>query len=319
MQSVIFRSSQLALTCFIVFGASQVRCQPDECKAAQTSPGDLSLGISLKNGQTVFREGEIIPLSAEYTANTSKKYLLNNRGYDRSGRLSGMEEFCLTPVIDVDPLEDYYSNPWGFFGGGLFSEQDPADQPFSVELQINEWLSLPPGHYHLSIVGNRVSMKVRGTESSTEGKAIPLRSNAVDFEVTSADPEWQAAQLTAAIRILDSPALAKDEREHAARVLRFLDSEGSTRELARRYWSGSEEFGWEFKLGLYGSPFRSVAIEAMKAALVDASHPITREFASTLVELEMLSDPKLRFHIDETKSPAEATKAREAYEKEWLC
>ena len=316
-QSVVYLSCQLALACFIVFGAIQARCQPDECKAAQTSPGDLSLRISLKNGQTVFRDGEIIPLSAEYTANTSKKYLLNNRTYDRSGRLSGMEEFCLTPVIDVDPLEDYYSNPWGFFGGGLFSEQDPADQPYSVELHINEWLSLPPGNYHLSIVGNRVSMKVKDTKFPTEGEAIPLRSNAVDFEVTPADPEWQAAQLSAAVRILDTPTLAKDEREHAARVLRFLDSEGSTRELARRYWSGSEEFGWEFKLGLYGSPFRSVAIDAMKTALADASHPITREFASTLVELEMLSDPKLRLHIDESMSPAEATKAREVYGKDF--
>jgi len=316
VQSAIFHSSQLVLACLIVFGASQVRCQPDACKGAQTSPADLSLSISLKNGQTGFREGEIIPLIAVYTANTSKKYLLNNRSYDRSGRLSGMEEFCLTPVSSVDPLEDYYSNPWGFFGGGLFSEQDPADAPYSVELQINEWLSLPPGHYHLSIVGNRVSMKVKNAEFPTGGEAIPLRSNALDFEVTSADPEWQAAQLSAAVRILDTPALAKDEREHAARVLRFLDSEGSTRELARRYRSGSEEFGWEFRLGLYSSPFRSVAIEAMKAALADASHPITREFANALVELEMLSDPKLRLHLDETMSPAEASKAREAYQKE---
>jgi hypothetical protein len=112
----MFRSSQLVLACFIVFGSSQVRCQPDVCKAAETSPADLSLSISLKNGQTAFREGEIIPLIAVYTANASKKYLLNNRSYDRSGRLSGMEEFCLTPVSSVDPLEDYYSNPWGFFG-----------------------------------------------------------------------------------------------------------------------------------------------------------------------------------------------------------
>jgi hypothetical protein len=316
-RSIGYLSKQLILACLIASGASQGYCQPDQCKANQANSGDLSLRISLKGGQTVFREGEIIPLIAEYTANTSKKYLLNNRGYDRSGRLSGMEEFCLTPITGVDPLEDYYSNPWGFFGGGLFSEQDPAENPYSVELQINEWLTLPPGHYHLTIVGNRVSMEVKNTKFPTGGEAIPLRSNAVDFEITSADPEWQAAQLSAAGRILDTPALTKAEREHAARVLRFLNSERSTRELARRYWSGSEEFGWEFKLGLYGSPFRSVAIEAMKAALADASHPITREFASTLVELEMLSDPKLRLPIDKTMSPAEATKAREAYDKEF--
>jgi hypothetical protein len=303
--------------CAVSLAAAKAGCQSDPCKGTQTGPGDLSLHLSLKNGQTTFREGEIIPLVAEYSATTSKKYVLDNRNYDRSGRLSGMEVFCLAPNSGTDPLIDYFSQLGGIFGGGAFSMEDPGDKPHTVELQMNEWLSLPPGQYHLSIVGNRVGLRLKGTEYPTGGEVVPLRSNAVDFEVTSADSPWQSAQLAAAVQTLDTPDVAKEDRRQAARVLRFLDSEASTRELANRYRSGSDEFGWEFRLGLFGSPFRSVAIEAMKMALADPAHPITSEYVSTLVQLEMLSDPKLHPHFDQIKSPDESTKAFQAYGKEF--
>jgi hypothetical protein len=85
-----------------------------------------------------------------------------------------------------------------------------------------------------------------------------------------------------------------DEKKHAARVLRFLGSEASTRELARRYSAGDNPFGWDFKFGLYGSPHRALAIQAMKEELSDPRHPVTNEYVSNLVTFEMQSDPKLR-------------------------
>jgi hypothetical protein len=303
--------------CAVSLAAAKAGCQSDPCKGTQTGPGDLSLHLSLKNGQTTFREGEIIPLVAEYSATTSKKYVLDNRNYDRSGRLSGMEVFCLAPNSGTDPLIDYFSQLGGIFGGGAFSMEDPGDKPHTVELQMNEWLSLPQGQYHLSIVGNRVGLRLKGTEYPTGRRGVPLRSNAVDFEVTSADSSWQSAQLSAVIRTLDMPDAAKEDRRQAARVLRFLDSEASTRELANRYRSGSDEFGWEFRLGLFGSPFRSVAIEAMKSALTDPAHPVTSEYVGTLVQLEMLSDPKFHPHFDQIKSPEESSKAFQVYGKEF--
>jgi hypothetical protein len=65
--------------CAVSLAAAKAGCQSDPCKGTQTGPGDLSLHLSLKNGQTTFREGEIIPLVAEYSATTSKKYVLDNR------------------------------------------------------------------------------------------------------------------------------------------------------------------------------------------------------------------------------------------------
>jgi hypothetical protein len=42
--------------------------QPDPCATPPTQTGDVSLQLFLKDGQTVFRQGEIIVLTAEYSS-----------------------------------------------------------------------------------------------------------------------------------------------------------------------------------------------------------------------------------------------------------
>ena len=120
------RSRQQSLLCFfyaVVFlihatvAFSQAR--PDPCLQAANQPGDVAVQLSLKNGQSVFREGEIVALAVEYSSSASKKYYLNTRNYDRSGRLDGMEVFCIDPDTGHDPLSDYFNGAMGFFGGGL--------------------------------------------------------------------------------------------------------------------------------------------------------------------------------------------------------
>ena len=51
------------ITCCV---GPRVQAQLDSCGTAISQPGDISLQLSLKNGKTVFREGEIIALTAEY-------------------------------------------------------------------------------------------------------------------------------------------------------------------------------------------------------------------------------------------------------------
>lgn len=271
-----------------------------DCGTPSNAPDDISLRLSLKNGQVVFREGEIIALTAKYQALKKKKYTLDNRSYDRSGRLDGMEVFCLDPESGSDPLSDYYSQPVAFFGGGLFSDADPGEKPFDVQIELNEWQSLPPGSYRLSIVGNRVTIHNNEDSMGFGGAPVTLRSNTVAFRVIAAEPEWQAAQLASAVTVLDSPTSKEEDKKHAARVLRFLGSEDATLELVKRYVSGDKPFGWEFKFGLFGSPDRAIAIHAMHDAIKNPDHPITREFAQTLATLELQSDPGLSaaFRVD---------------------
>lgn len=120
--------------------------------------------------------------------------------------------------------------------------------------------------------------------------------------------------MAAAEKALDSPDPTDEGAKHAARVLRFLGSEGATRDLALRFFSGNDQpFGWDLKFGLFGSPYRKAAIEGMKAALDDPQHPVTQEFVQTLATLEMQSDPKYRLpKYDETNKEA-WTKARDEY------
>ena len=293
-------------------GFSQTRVDP--CSVATNQHGDMSVQLSMKNGQSLFREGEIVALAAEYSSSATKKYYLNTRNYDRSGRLDGMEVFCIDPDSGRDPLSDYFNGSMGFFGGGLGGEQDISEKPYVIDLELNEWKSLPPGLYRLSIVSYRLSAPSDGNPYDEKAAHPVLRSNEVSFHVVKAEPEWQAEQLAAAVHALDSSDKTGDDARHAARVLRFLGSEASTRELATRFWSGNDQpFGWDLKFGLYGSPYRATAIQGMNAALMNAQHPVTQELVQTLATLEMQSGADSRLPQYDEAHKESWTKARDAY------
>jgi hypothetical protein len=137
-----------------LFPAADTCGQASQCAGIPSPPSDAALRLLLKNGRSVFHQGEILALTTEYAADSNKKYVVNNRNYDRSGRLSGEEIFCLEPERGTDPLDDYFHSILGYMGGGgLSSEQDPARHPLTMDLELNEWKSLPPGSYRLTIVG----------------------------------------------------------------------------------------------------------------------------------------------------------------------
>jgi hypothetical protein len=314
MPVIRWRSARLFIIASILLAAAHAQTAVDSCTTTENSTNnDVSLRLSLKNGQTVFREGEIIAMDAEYSSSAEKKYYLNTRGYDRSGRLSGMEVFCLEPDPAIDPLSDYFDGIMGFIGGGLGGNSPLINEPVPIHLELNEWKSLPPGSYHLRIASQRVN---EPTEKSTGpyGALVPLRSNTVEFQVVKAEPEWQAEQLAAALQPLDSGDPTSEDAKHAARVLRFLGSESSTRTIAQRYWSSNDQpFGWDIKFGLFGSRYRSVATETMKAALKDPQHPVTQEFIQTLTLLELESDPKTRMPKYDPNNKEAWTRARDAH------
>lgn len=306
------RSSILALLLWPAAILAQTTA--DSCAIPPAQAGDVSLQLSLKNGQTVFRQGEIIALTAEYASSAEKKYYLDTRNYDRSGRLDGMEVFCIDPDPSRDPLADYFNGAMGFILGGLGGEQDLSEKPYAVDLELNEWKSLPPGSYRLSIVSHRLSIPADGNPYDPKVPHPTVRSNEVQFQVVKAEPEWQAEQLAASLSVLDSPDHSEDDAKHAARILRFLGSDASTRALAQRFWSGGDQpFGWDLKFGLFGSPYRDTAIEGMKAALLNPDHPVTQESVQVLATLEMQADPKLRLPKYDEAHTEEWTKARDAY------
>src|SRR6185437_16038373 len=94
-RSVFTRNAPTLLAFILALcSGANARAQGSQCDEHPDPPGDASLRLLMKEGQSVFREGEIIALTAEYLADASDKYLVNNRNYDRGGRLSGEEAFC---------------------------------------------------------------------------------------------------------------------------------------------------------------------------------------------------------------------------------
>jgi len=288
--------------------------QDDPCTPVVDQASDISLELSLKDGQTIFRQGEVIALTATYSSASEKPYSLDTRNYDRSGRLSGTEVSCIVPPTEKDPLTDYFDGGMGGIGGGLSGTWElRREGPFVVNMELNEWKSLSPGSYRLRIAGHRVSLPGENS-GNPEARPIPLQSNEVEFQVVEASPEWQAEQLAASVHALDSADPSSEEAKHAAKILRFLGSEASTRELARRYWGSNDQpFGWDFKFGLFGSPYRTQAIESMKAALQDGRHPVTQEFLNTLALLEVQSDPKSQLPPYDEKNAEAWTRVRDAH------
>lgn len=265
------------------------------CPVIEHPLRDLSVELSLAHGQKDFQQGEIIGLELRYSSRSKDKYLFNNRSYDRSGRLEGIDSICLQPVLGDDPLDDYFHSYAGFMGGGLFTDEQVTATPLLSELDLNEYVSLPPGEYRLSIVSDRVSLGEVKHIKRRSNAALQTQSNWVSFRVIKAEPAWQLSTLNAAAATLDSPRSTPEEKRHAARVLRFLDSENATLELVRRFWkSGREDLSWNFEAGLFGSPFRQIAIKEMHKTLRESRDGTRDWFIDVLVNLEMQADPRFR-------------------------
>lgn len=272
----------LAVTAASAFAA-------DACSLT-SAVSDATLTISIPNGQTTFREGEIIPIGLSFTSTAKKRYTASTASYDRSGRLN-IDTFCIEPAAP-DPIEDYFRSG-AFIGGGLFSEQPLSAKPFTVSLELNEWLQPAPGHYRLYVVSHRVSRPANtGAENpDVDGVGVPLRSNTIDFDVINADDSWRAQQLQDATAVYEGNA-SPERAKAAARRLRFLNTKASTETLARLYWSLNDQpGGWDLMFGLFGSTYREEAIAAMRREIDAPDHPITGEFLNTLVTLQISSDP----------------------------
>ena len=302
------RASVVAL--IVAIAAAEASAQTaDPCLAPVTNPPDVSLTLSLQNSQSVFREGETIGLALSFSSSATSKYVRDTRSYDRSGRMMS-EVFCLQPTAGRDPLDDYFRSglSGGFLGGGLGASEPLTAAASTVQIELNEWHVLPPGTYRLRLRSGRIERAAGVGEPGSGIVQVPLWSNEVAFEVIPATPEWQATRLAAAIAAIDS---GKDDatRRDGARSLRFLGSEPATRELARRFTAlNAQPFGWEFMFGLIASPHRQTAINAMRAAIVDPSRAITREFIETLALLEIQAHPDDRL-------PAYDERDREAWMK----
>lgn len=277
---------QLAAIAVVLLGRAAFASPPDPCSLSSTVT-DASVTITIADGRSTFREGEIIPLVLSFTSTADKRYWADNRNYDRSGRLS-IETYCVEPEAR-DPLADYF-RAGAFMGGGLGSTQQLSREPFTATAELNEWRQPGPGHYRLHVVSYRVWRPPDPREETPYGRVgLTLRSNTIEFNVIRPDPDWRASQLqevTAAYQ--NAP---EEDKKKAARKLRFLNTKPSAETLAQLFWGLNDQpGGWDLMFGLFGSPYRAEAIAAMKRESNNPDHPITQDFLHTLTKLQINAD-----------------------------
>ncbi len=186
---------------------------------------DPQLTVTIRNNQSSFHIGEIIPLDLAFTSSSPNTYQLDTATYDRSGRL-GEDQFVVDPSNGSDdPLQLYFHSYKGFMMGGLRGFKSLSTTPATVHADLNEWIRFKtPGQYRLTVVSRRVS-KVGSNEFGNP----TVTSNSVTLTILRATKEWQDATLKSAIQFLDStkppavPALnPADSRTQAVKTLRFL-------------------------------------------------------------------------------------------------
>ncbi len=244
----------------LTLAGTALAAPPDPCAAA-SSVSDVRFTLAVKDRRTVFQEGEIIPLVLSFASTVKNRYWADARTADRSGRLN-IELYCVEPAVP-DPLESHFKS--GGPGGGMFPAKALDGTPFQAEAELNEWRRLAPGHYVVCVISHdRVWRAPEPLEKQSDARVyVTLRSNPVEIEVRPADPQWRTEQLRSAVEAVAWPVSQKEalskppsEPRRAARRLRFLNTEDSTRQLARLFVGLKEQpgVGWDLMCGLYGSP-----------------------------------------------------------------
>jgi hypothetical protein len=279
-----------AIVLLLLLSAVQGFAQADvDACAHKTGAADVTFRISIADGRTMFREGEIIPLHLVFST-TSHDLQISTRSYDRSGRLN-IEHYCVEPSAPY-PYESFYSFG-AFIGGGLSSITTFDEKPFTIDFPLNDWRRLKPGHYSLHVVSGRVLRRSPGGKPKLDTDALPAVSNTIEFDVVEATPAWSSAQLNTALAIIDqSPDKDHAEFKHAVDVVRFLDTEEATRAMAQRLHLESNA-GFYFRRAVISSSYPDVALAVLREQLADPLHPVTNELIYAIASLQLAALPPL--------------------------
>jgi tetratricopeptide (TPR) repeat protein len=263
-------------TLVLLFVTSAV-AQPPEPTPTPPIDRKVELRLSLVGKKHEFYIGEIIPIKLAFSSKFKKRYQLNEAQYDRSGRMD-YEHFAVTPDDGViDPLASYFDSGIIFMGGGLTGFRYLTAKPWTIQLNLNEWVRFTkPGDYQLTVSSKRVetvdSSKPYGT------RPITAISNQVALKILPVDHAWEKQAYDKAMATLRAanPRDFEDGEStayHGLETLRFLGTADAARELVNQL-RADRAGNSECYFGLVSSPERAVAREALDQALSDPDRPL---------------------------------------------
>src|SRR5579862_7911176 len=175
----------------------------DSSSVASTASQD-SPQLQLSTNETVYRQGQLIPLELSFASKVPNRYQVNMAGYDRSGRM-GYEKFVVEPADGTaDPLLAYFKSETVFFGGAMTNFKFLSDSPYVTHLYLNEWVRFDkPGNYRVTVTSRRVS-DTPGGKSYYQGAIQLLKSNSIEIRIIEPDSAWQHSELKSILADLDN-------------------------------------------------------------------------------------------------------------------
>ena len=241
--------------------------------------------LRLKDGQTRFRQGEIITVELGYGADPQAPV----KGFPDHPDQPGLavDRFLLSPRSGVmDPLRDFLATV------GAWAGRAPRRVPFVkaggpwTAADINEWFRFDnPGRYTLSVLAHTVRSRFEAL-GNRPATAKTLTSNSVDFEIVPADPAWQAATLNKALGRLDAEFGAPDQ---GCRILRFLATPQAVEKMVEHY-ADQGVCESEYRYGLFAYPDREYAVRRMEDGILDPSTAVSAGYLDTLARLSAYVD-----------------------------
>jgi hypothetical protein len=247
--------------------------------------------VSLLSSQREFHIGEVIPIKLSFSSHLKDRFQVDEASYDRSGRMN-YEHFHVRPAEGAaDPIP---ADGLSLIGGGLTNFIYLNPKPWSIRLNLNEWITFKvPGEYRVTVSSERISRK---TPAGPSGSAeATVRSNPITLKIVAADCDWQKRTFDQAVavinanpgeerRVYDEPPSPK---EKAWDVLRYLGTPEAASELATRL-RGDDSDNHDFicYMGLICSPARAAGRDALIRELADPDHPINETFLDTLRRAE---------------------------------
>jgi hypothetical protein len=276
---------------FLLASAAVALAQPPEETPTPPTDPKIDFKVSIVGRQSEFHMGEVIPIELSFGSRLKRRYQVDEAAYDRSGRMD-FEHFGVVPADGAeDPLAEYFSPDSVHIGGGLRGSSFLGTKPWTIQLDLNEWVRFTkPGEYKVKVASSRVelvdSSKPYGTAPAT------ALSNEITVKILPRDPEWENRTYEKATAILRDPSSRKKDASgdwparRATEILRHLGTRDATRELAKGLRRGDGYFPTDCFFGLISSSDQAVAREALDAELARPDRPIDYEFLNALIWFE---------------------------------
>jgi hypothetical protein len=254
-----------------------------------TNPEDLKVELRVVGDVSIFHTGESIPLEIAYSSESEQKYRgsFSNRTPEWGGPPPEV-----TPSDGVINLQDLRQGAAGSFMssfGYLTSKR-------SIEkLDLSEWFRFrKAGHYSVRVKSTNIS-RAKTAEEGGGIERLTLESNAVEFDILEADPEWAAAQQARFEQILNTQSGDNPGSYEALKRLALLDTPASAQRLVQMYLSNPASSDWY----LYNTLQLDIVIPLLHAAITNPATDLPSGITQLLADLETRKEFGVIPHSDD--------------------